>query len=96
MKKTMAVLALLGAFSLTAWADDGGAIFTSKCAMCHGPAGQGKPNMGAKLAGTGKTADQIVALLTKGGAPKGIHVKPMNGIQPAQAKAVAAFVKTLK
>jgi len=37
-----------------------------------------------------------VALLTKGGAAKGIHVKPMAGVTADSAKTVAAYVKSLK
>jgi cytochrome c553 len=98
MKISIAAVVVLAAASSMAFAQDGGTVYkTAKCAMCHGDAGQGKPAMGApKLAGTTKSADAIVNLLTKGGAPKGIHIKPMNGLTPDQAKAVAAFVKTLK
>ena len=78
------------------WAEDGSALFKAKCAMCHGADGQGKPKMGAKLAGTAKSEDQIIQLLIKGGAEKGIHIKPMNGFSADQAKAVAAYVKSLK
>lgn len=96
MKKAIVILALVSACASMGWAQDGGALFKAKCAMCHGADGQGKPKLGAKLAATTKSEAEIVALLTKGGAPKGIHMKPMAGIDAAQAKAVAAFVKTLK
>jgi mono/diheme cytochrome c family protein len=49
MKKTLAVVALT-AFALTATADDAAALYKSKCAMCHGPAGAGDTAMGKKLA----------------------------------------------
>lgn len=95
MKKMMMVAML--AASTVAWAQDGGALFKSKCAMCHGDAGQGKPAMSApKLAGTAKTADAIDELLTKGGGKKAPHLKALSTLTPEQAKAVAAFVKTLK
>jgi mono/diheme cytochrome c family protein len=95
MKKTMMLLAMLAAFSMTAFAEDGAAVFKTKCQACHGPAGAGT-KMAPKLAGTAKSADQINALLTKGGAPKGLHVKPLAAFSAESAKAVAAYVKSLK
>jgi mono/diheme cytochrome c family protein len=74
---------------------DGMATFKAKCAMCHGPNGEGK--IGPKLQGTSVTADQIVDMLTKGNAAKKApHSKPLNGLSADDAKAVADFVKTLK
>lgn len=96
MKKAITILALIAASLPVAWSQDGSALFKTKCAMCHGADGQGKPNIAPKLAGIDKSEAEIVALLTKGGAPKGIHLKPMAGMDAAHAKAVAAFVKTLK
>ena len=94
MKKAITILALIAASVLTCWSQAGSGLFKAKCAMCHGAQGQGK--IAPKIAGTAKTEEQIVALLTKGGAPKGIHVKPMAGMDAVQAKTIAAFVKTLK
>jgi cytochrome c553 len=89
------VIALAASLVLPAFAQDGGATFKAKCAMCHGADGQGK--MGPKLAGTSLTADQISDLLTKGDdAKKAPHKKPVSGLSADDAKAVAAFVKTLK
>src|ERR1035437_72409 len=96
MRIRIAAVVLMASFSAMALAEDGSALFKTKCAICHGADGQGKPKMGAKLVGTAKTEDQIIALLTKGGAEKGIHVKPMNGLSADQAKAVATYVKSLK
>jgi len=49
MKKILA-LAALTTFALTAAADDTGALYKSKCAMCHGATGAGDTPMGKKLA----------------------------------------------
>ncbi|MDR3793416.1 MAG: cytochrome c [Terracidiphilus sp.] len=95
MKKVLVVLALFAACSMVTWAEDGAAIFKTKCAMCHGASGEGKGKMGAKLSGTAKSVDQISALLTKGGGAVH-HAKPAAGVTPEQAKAVATFVKSLK
>lgn len=75
-------------------AQDGATLFKTKCAMCHGDQGQGKPAMGApKLVGTTKS---VVDVLTKGGEAKAPHIKPMSTVTADQAAALAAYVKTLK
>lgn len=89
------VVSLIGVLAVPAFAADGAATYKAKCAMCHGPNGEGK--MGPKLAGTAVSADQIVAMLTKGDdAKKAPHKKPVAGVSADDAKAVADFVKTLK
>jgi mono/diheme cytochrome c family protein len=76
-------------------AQDGGAVYKTKCAACHGTEGQGK--IGPALKGTSLSEDQIVAVLTKGDeAKKPPHKKPVNGLSAGDAKAVAAYVKGLK
>jgi len=78
-----------------ALAQDGGSVYKAKCAACHGPEGQGK--VGPALKGTTLSEDQISGLLAKGDdAKKPPHKKSMNGLSADDAKAVAAFVKTLK
>ena len=78
-------------------AEDGAALYKSKCAACHGESGEGKPAMKAPaLRGTPVTADQITERTTKGvAAAKAPHNKGMSGITDAQAKAISEFVKTL-
>ena len=71
---SLAVLALMSGMALAA--EDGAAIFKTKCAMCHGAAGEGKS--GPALKGTALTAAQIADVLEKG-APgkKAPHGKPL-------------------
>jgi mono/diheme cytochrome c family protein len=89
------VVALSISQALPAFAADGAATFKARCAACHGPEGEGKT--GPPLKGTALTADEIVALLTKGNdARKMPHKKPMAGLSADDAKAVADFVKSLK
>ena len=89
------VIAFTLSLSLPAFAQDGGATFKAKCAACHGAEGQGK--VGPAVKGTTLTADQIAELLTKGNdARKPPHKKPVASLSADDAKAVAAFVKTLK
>lgn len=96
--RTVAFLAVCVALvmpTLAAAAEDGAAIYKAKCAMCHGPNGEGK--MGPKLAGTSLTEAQIEDQLLKGAAgKKAPHAKPITGMTADQAKAVATYVKTLK
>lgn len=91
----LTIVALSIAAAMPAFAADGADTFKAKCAMCHGPEGQGK--IGPALKGTAVTADQITEMLTKGNdAKKPPHKKPLNGLSADDAKAVADFVKTLK
>jgi cytochrome c len=97
----LGVVTMIGALLLTAavasGADDGGALYKSKCAGCHGAGGEGKPAMKAPaLKGTSLTDDQITDRLVKGmPASKGLHKKGITGLTEAQAKGIAAYVKTL-
>ncbi|HMK30411.1 MAG TPA: c-type cytochrome [Terriglobales bacterium] len=98
-KLTIVVLAIALALFLMlpnlSWAEDGAAVYKTKCAACHGPAGEGK--VGPAVKGTKLTEPQIVDLLTKGEAgKKAPHAKAVNGVTEDQAKAAAAFVKGLK
>ncbi len=93
------VLLLVVALSISVaspvFAQDGGATYKAKCAACHGPNGEGK--VGPKLQGTSLSADDIVALLTKGNdAKKAPHKKAISGVADADAKALADYVKSLK
>jgi len=89
------VIVLSASLALPAFAADGAATYKAKCAMCHGPEGQGK--VGPAVKGTALTADQIVDLLTKGDdAKKAPHKKAIAGLSADDAKAVADFVKSLK
>jgi len=89
-------VALLAFASTLAWsAEDGAALYKAKCAMCHGPAGEGK--VGPALKGTKLSDADISGLLTKGAAgKKAPHSKAVAGLTDAQATAVAGYVKSLK
>jgi mono/diheme cytochrome c family protein len=91
-------LFLLLAAGTAVWAaEDGAALYKSKCAMCHGPNGEGKPAMKAPaLKGTSLDVDKIVTHLMKGEpASKKPHNKGITGLTEAQAKAIAEHVKAL-
>ena len=92
------VVVMLVVAPLSLWsAEDGAAIYKSKCVACHGEKGEGKPAMKMPAAkGTKMTAEQLVAYLSKGETGK----KPPHATgfvtNEEQAKAVADFVKALK
>jgi mono/diheme cytochrome c family protein len=93
----LVAITLIACFTLAqpVFAQDGAATYKAKCAVCHGPEGQGK--VGPALKGTSLSADQIADLLTKGNdAKKAPHKKPLSSLSADDGKAVAAFVKTLK
>lgn len=92
--KSVCVFAVLVFGMSTSWSKDGATIYKSKCAGCHGAQGEGKA--GPKLAGTSLSEDDIVKVLTQGGLSKAPHTKAYKGANGQNAKAVAAYVKTLK
>ena len=98
MKRSIIVLTVIALLSMScvAWAaEDGAAIYKSKCAACHGADGAGK--VGPAVKGTSMTDAQIDELLTKGAAgKKAPHGKGVAGLTEDQAKAVSAYVKGLK
>src|SRR6201981_2069931 len=93
----LAVLLLAGSVSALA-AEDGAALYKSKCAMCHGAGGEGKPAMKAPaLKGTALDIAKITHHITQGEpGSKPPHNKRIAGVTQSQAKAITEFVKTLK
>lgn len=91
MKRFTIVLAALAMMmSTAAFAQDGATLYKTKCAACHGAAGEGK--MGPSL----KTSKaNIEDVILKGGM-KGPHAKAISGLTEDQAKSIAAFVAGLK
>lgn len=97
VRKAMGI-ALLVAVPAVSWAaDDGAALYKSKCAGCHGAGGEGKPAVKAPaLKGTTLEADKIAQHITKGEPnSKPPHKKGISGVTEAQAKAIAEFIKAL-
>lgn len=89
-----AVIAPVFSAAQPAFAQDGAAIYKTKCAGCHGAEGQGK--IGPAVKGSSLTADQIAGLLVKGDeSRKPPHKKALNGVSADDARAVASFVKAL-
>jgi mono/diheme cytochrome c family protein len=95
MKRYLMIFAALVVLSSLGWAEYGAALYKSKCAMCHGAAGEGK--IGPSLQKTTLSPAQIADVLTKGAeGKKAPHGKPIAGLTADQATAVATYVATLK
>lgn len=92
-----AVVTLAGSMC---FAEDGAAIYKSKCAMCHGPTGTPSAGM-AKAMGIKPASDPSIQALTvsqiasavKNGKGK---MHPVAGLTDPQVQAVASYFKTLK
>lgn len=98
-KPVVSAVALLLIVSTASWAaEDGAALYKTKCAGCHGANGEGKPAIKAPaLKGTKLDASQIAEHITKGEPQsKAPHNKGISGLNEQQAKAIADFVATLK
>ena len=95
MRRYLIAVAALTVLTSLTWAQDGAALYKTKCAMCHGAMGEGK--VGPSLQKTSMSAAQITDLLTKGAeGKKAPHSKAMAGLTADQASAVATYVGTLK
>ena len=95
MRRYLIAVAALTVLTSLTWAQDGAALYKTKCAMCHGTMGEGK--VGPSLQKTSMSAAQITDLLTKGAeGKKAPHSKAMAGLTADQASAVATYVGTLK
>jgi len=79
------------------WADDGAALYKSKCSTCHGVNGEGKASMKSPaLKGTSLDASQITEHITKGEpTSKPPHNKGISGVSEEQAKSIADYIKSL-
>jgi cytochrome c553 len=73
------------------WADDGAGLYKAKCAACHGADGAGKP--AAKIPAV---AGKSEADVTKAIAETAKHPAGVKGLSADDAKAIAAYVKSLK
>ena len=98
-RKRMVLSVCVVVLATVAWAaEDGAALYKSKCSGCHGASGEGKPALKAPaLKGTTLDAAKITQHLTKGAPESNTpHNKAMSGLTEEQAKAIAQFVTTLK
>ncbi len=79
-------------------ADDATKTFGAKCAMCHGPNGEGKGNFPALNNGTvQKMSDaQIGDIIAKGKDGKASHAFEKKGLDQPTIKGLVGYIRTLK
>jgi len=108
MKMTkLAILVLTIAVALfillpsLSWADDGAAIYKTKCAACHGVDGAGKP--AAKIPSLisdeakAKSDADLTDMIANGGpSKKAMHAFGTKGLTPDQIKGVVSAVRDLQ
>lgn len=96
MKKIAAVLVTVSGLTF-AGVPEGKAVFSSKCASCHGPNGEGKEAIAkmfkVEMKPLGPQSEAEIKKAVTEGTGK---MKPVSGLSAAQVNDVAAFVKTLK
>lgn len=97
---TLLAAAILVAWTSNAFAEDGAALFTAKCAACHGKDATGKTPMGEKLKARDlhspevqkQTDAELKAIIAKGK-----EKMPAYGtkLSKEQIEALVAYVRTL-
>jgi mono/diheme cytochrome c family protein len=87
----IAIILFIALPNLSWAADDGAALYKTKCAACHGPDAAGKPAMKAPAI-KGKTAADVTKALAAEN-PKHASVKKL---EAPQVKAIGDYLATLK
>ena len=97
---TIAVALFILIPSLSWAADDGAALYKAKCAVCHGPNGEGKP--AAKIPALKSDdvkklsdADLTDAIANGGKTKKASHAFANKGVTPDQVKLLVAHIHEL-
>jgi mono/diheme cytochrome c family protein len=95
------VLLLVSFGSIPGSAQDGAALYRSKCLACHGASGAGKP----ALKGTNLLADAarkatdaaLTETVARGGKNKiASHAYENKGLKPAEIQMLVQYVRTLQ
>lgn len=82
-------------------ADDGAALYKSKCAPCHGADGAGKPAVKAPSLISDKAKklsdEQLTDMISNGGKDKkASHAFSKKGLSDDQVKALVAYIRTMQ
>lgn len=94
---TVVAFSLVVAMAGTAMAQDGAALYKTKCQMCHGPDGKGSAvglKMGAKPFSETKASEKEFIEITENGKNKMPAFK--GKLTDEQIKQVVEYVRTLK
>ena len=97
MKKALTLMLVLAiaALAVPVWADatpDGGAIYKSKCAMCHGANGEGKASMKTTAFKKDTSEADIVKIVENGKDKMPAYKAKLSADEISQ---VAKYVKSL-
>src|SRR3974390_1216464 len=108
MKKLIPLIVAMAALpAMSLCAADAKALYDKECAKCHGPDGKGETKMGKKLGAKDYSDPKVQAELKDDVAIKAIKeglkdkegktlMKPAEGTSDADAKALVAYMRTLK
>jgi mono/diheme cytochrome c family protein len=78
------------------WAEDGGAIYKAKCAMCHGPDGAGKPAAKIPALNGADAKAKSDADLAKAITETAKHPAGVKGVSADDAKALVTYIRSLQ
>ena len=99
--RLIAVLLLASGCSIPGGAQDGAALYRSKCLACHGATGAGKPalkgtNLLTDAARNASDADLTEAIAQGGKKKLASHAYETKGLKPADIQALVKYVRTLQ
>jgi mono/diheme cytochrome c family protein len=78
------------------WADDGAALYKTKCAACHGADAAGKPAMKAPSLISDEAKKKSDADLVSAISGTAKHPAPVKGVSADDAKAIVTYIRTLQ
>ena len=78
------------------WAEDGGAIYKAKCAMCHGPDAAGKPAMKAPSLISDEAKKKSDGELAKAVTDTAKHTAAVKALPADDVKAVVGYIRSLQ